>query len=312
MPTVGHSRRSRPRRGGLALLADLLDALLHLRDPGPDDPPVGLELALAGAPRADPAAGPRQVRPQPRQARQLVFELGELDLEAALVGLGVEREDVEDQPAAVDDLDVEQLLEGALLGGRQLVVGDEDVEAGLALGRGELLGLALADVPVRVDVAAVLPLGADDVARPRSWRGWPARRASPRRSSRRRRRCRRRRGRPSRRAYSVRSCRVGHRRKCSRSSVESRAAKSARRTSPLCLLRFDCRTMRATRWRPSVRQPRGQRVPDAVGGVEPGRTTGSERNHVRWRLANATLRWASSSIAASRVSSPSRTAQASR
>ena len=39
----------------------------------------------------------------------------------------------------------------------------EDVEAGLALGRGELLGLALADVPVRVDVAAVLPLGADDV-----------------------------------------------------------------------------------------------------------------------------------------------------
>ena len=37
------------------------------------------------------------------------------------------------------------------------------VEAGLALGRDELLGLALADVPVRVDVAAVLPLGADDV-----------------------------------------------------------------------------------------------------------------------------------------------------
>ena len=47
--------------------------------------------------------------------------------------------------------------------GRQLVVGDEQVEAGLALRLGELLGLALADVPVRVDVAAVLPLGADDV-----------------------------------------------------------------------------------------------------------------------------------------------------
>ena len=101
--------------------------------------------------------------PQPGQARQLVLELGELDLEPALVGLGVEREDVEDQPAAVDDLDVEQLLERALLGRRQLVVGDEHVEAGLALGRDELLGLALADVPVRVDVAAVLPLGADDL-----------------------------------------------------------------------------------------------------------------------------------------------------
>ena len=149
--------------GRLALLADLLDAFLHLRDPRPDDPAVGLELALAGSAGADPALGPRQVGPQLGQPRQLVLELGELDLEAALVGLGVEREDVEDQPAAVDDLDVEQLLEGALLGGRQLVVGDEEVEAGLALGGGELLGLALADVPVRVDVAAVLPLGADDV-----------------------------------------------------------------------------------------------------------------------------------------------------
>ena len=37
------------------------------------------------------------------------------------------------------------------------------LEAGLALGRGQVLRLALADVPVRVDVAAVLPLGADHV-----------------------------------------------------------------------------------------------------------------------------------------------------
>ena len=79
------------------------------------------------------------------------------------MGLGVQREDVEDQPAAVDDLDVQQPLERALLRRRQLVVGDEDVEAGLALGRREFLGLALADVPVRVDVAAVLPLRADHV-----------------------------------------------------------------------------------------------------------------------------------------------------
>ena len=79
------------------------------------------------------------------------------------MGLGVEGEDVEDQPAAVDDLDAEELLERTLLGRRQFVVGDQDVEPGLALGGDELLGLALADVPVRVDVATVLPLGADDV-----------------------------------------------------------------------------------------------------------------------------------------------------
>ena len=60
-------------------------------------------------------------------------------------------------------LDVEQALERLLLRGRELVVGDEQVEARLALGREQLLGLALADVPVGIDVAAVLPLGADDV-----------------------------------------------------------------------------------------------------------------------------------------------------
>ena len=99
-----------------ALLADLVDPLLHLLDRVADDPPVGLELALAGSAGPDAAAGPRQVRPQPGQARQLVLELGELDLEPALVGLRVLGEDVEDQPAAVDDLDVEQALEGLLLG----------------------------------------------------------------------------------------------------------------------------------------------------------------------------------------------------
>ena len=60
-------------------------------------------------------------------------------------------------------LTLSRLLERALLGRRQLVVGDQEVEPGLALGRDELLGLALAHVPVRVDVAAVLPLGADHV-----------------------------------------------------------------------------------------------------------------------------------------------------
>ena len=112
------------------------------------------------------------MRPQARQARQLVLELRELDLEPALVGLGVEGEDVEDQPAAVDDLDVEQALEALLLGRAELVVGDQDVEAGLGLcAWSQLLGLALAHVPVGVDVAAVLPLGAHDVGARRGRQG---------------------------------------------------------------------------------------------------------------------------------------------
>ena len=52
------------------------------------------------------------------------------------MGLGVQGEDVEDQPAAVDDLDVEQALEALLLGRAELVVGDEDVEPGLATSPG--------------------------------------------------------------------------------------------------------------------------------------------------------------------------------
>ena len=76
----------------------------------------------------------------------------------------------------------------------------EDVEAGLALGRDELLGLALADVPVRVDVAAVLPLGADDLGTGRRGEVGELGQRVLGASSRPRRRCRRRRGRPSRRA----------------------------------------------------------------------------------------------------------------
>ena len=50
-----------------------------------DEAPVGLELALAGTARADPAAGARQVGPQPGQARQVVLERRQLDLEASLL-----------------------------------------------------------------------------------------------------------------------------------------------------------------------------------------------------------------------------------
>ena len=74
-------------------------------------------MGLAGTPGADSAAGPRQVRPRAGQPRQLVLELGELHLEPALVGLRMLGEDVEDQPAPVDDLDLKQLLERALLAG---------------------------------------------------------------------------------------------------------------------------------------------------------------------------------------------------
>ncbi len=77
--------------------------------------------------------GPRVPMPPPcwlscvpaaAQARQPVAELRELDLHHALLARRVLGEDVEDQRDAIDDVDLEQLLEVALLRGRELVVED--------------------------------------------------------------------------------------------------------------------------------------------------------------------------------------------
>ena len=69
---------------------------LQRRDPVAREPAVGLDLRLTGSSGADAAvdssgAEPLQVRPQPAHAREVVLELGELDLELALGGVGVRR-----------------------------------------------------------------------------------------------------------------------------------------------------------------------------------------------------------------------------
>ena len=98
--------------------------------------------------------------PEPGQARQLVLELGELDLEPALVGLGVEGEDVEDQPAPVDDLDVEQALQGLLLalGGEELLDRRLGLLERLLRGLRDLLDLEDVVAELRLDRALQLAL----------------------------------------------------------------------------------------------------------------------------------------------------------
>ncbi len=79
------------------------------------------------------------------KTRQQVLHLGELDLGLALLALRVLGEDVEDERGAVDDLDLDDVLERASLAGRQLAVGDDGVGT---LGDDDLLqflGLALAE-----------------------------------------------------------------------------------------------------------------------------------------------------------------------
>ena len=84
---------------------DLREVAAQPGDAVPDLAAVELELLLARAPAADAAAETREVPVGPRQPRQQVLELRQLDLRSRLARPGVQREDVEDQARAIEDAD---------------------------------------------------------------------------------------------------------------------------------------------------------------------------------------------------------------
>ena len=138
----------------LAGALDLGDAALQAHDLLADAPAVDLELRFTGTACPDPAAAePRQVRPGPRQARQHVLELRQLDLQLAFQAAGAGREDVEDQLAAVEHLGVEPLGERSLLPRAQVLVDEDDAGARRLDRLLQLLDLAFPDVRRGVDVA---------------------------------------------------------------------------------------------------------------------------------------------------------------
>ena len=144
------------------LLSHFLDLALEAGDALADEAAVGLKLGLAGAAGADAGAEAFEVGPLAAQPGEDVFVLGKLDLEAAFACVGVLREDIEDEGGAVENLDVERLLEVALLGGAEFVVEDDGgvVQFG-GLGD-DLFELALADVGGRAALGQVLDGLADD------------------------------------------------------------------------------------------------------------------------------------------------------
>ena len=137
----------------VAVLGQPVEVALEPRDARLDAPAVDLELRLTGTTVADqPAARTAtgtllaELLAPAAQAREPVAELGQLHLHHALLALGVLGEDVEDQRDAVDHVDREQLLEVALLRGRELVVEHDEVDVERVGELLQLLGLARADV----------------------------------------------------------------------------------------------------------------------------------------------------------------------
>src|SRR5690606_3523696 len=104
---------------------------LGLVEPLVGEPAVDLELGLALAARctaagaAAAAALAVEVTPHAGQARDRVFQAGQLHLQPRLAGLRAHVEDVEDDLMAIDHRDAALLLPGALLRRAQLVVKDD-------------------------------------------------------------------------------------------------------------------------------------------------------------------------------------------
>ena len=149
---------------GLADHADRGDLTTQLGDARADPAPVGLDLRLTGTAQTHTAVAatgtttglPRQRLAPAAQARHQVLQLGQLDLRLALLGPRVLREDVQDERGAVDDLDLELLLQLTQLTRRQLTVADHRVRAGRLHHVAQLGDLAGADVRRRVRLVTTL------------------------------------------------------------------------------------------------------------------------------------------------------------
>ena len=129
---------------GCTLTSHLRQAFVQHPDACSQKPAVGLELLFARAAQADAAFLALEVGPASDQAGELMFDLGELDLQFAFCALRAQREDVEDERRAVDDAAVECALEIALLGAGQRMIEDDEIGVGLGAPRADFLDFALA------------------------------------------------------------------------------------------------------------------------------------------------------------------------
>ena len=95
--------------------------------------------------------------PGSHQARFLIIEMGEFDLQRAFGGARAAAEDLQDQAGAVDHLGLELLLEIALLHRRERAIHHDEIDLVLCDARREFGGLALADIGRGTELARARP-----------------------------------------------------------------------------------------------------------------------------------------------------------
>ena len=150
---MSNSRRCRALRWVRARSTEAVEILLEPADTFEDAPAIDFELRLTRTAVADEPAARATARAllaellsTTAQTRQAIPELGELHLHHALLAVRMLGEDVEDQRDAIDDVAREQLLEVALLRGRELVVEHHEVDVERFRELAQLFRLARTDV----------------------------------------------------------------------------------------------------------------------------------------------------------------------
>src|SRR5207249_11069739 len=131
-------RAAAPRSLLVTLSPHVLQLLLQVAQALSNPTPLDLDLSLTGAAAGADAAHLAVVVVGADEARKQVVELRRLDLEAALSGARVLREDVEDQLGPIDDPRPQLPLEVALLPRAQVLVADQEVVLQLAAPLSEL------------------------------------------------------------------------------------------------------------------------------------------------------------------------------
>ena len=208
-PGVGVADEGHRRDGdgftAMALLAanaaDGFELAFEVQDFSLDFAAVGFELGFAGTPRADAAAELGHGAAFASEPGQHVFKLGELDLELAFPSAGVAGEDVEDELGAVDDAAGQGVFEVAKLGGREVVIDEDDGGVSGGGDSGDFFDFAAAEQGRGIGLGTTLGYFADDLgagaedefagtrpARPR--RRGPGRREARKQRNRRRFQCR--------------------------------------------------------------------------------------------------------------------------